>query len=205
MNEQLHRFLDGEIPLAALPPELQAEALRWQARFEAARSESRGGMPAGLAARIERALPAGGRRTRWRRAADWMLRPRTLRVSPLALGAAAAAGLLLVLSPWQRAGPTQPEPGMAQAPLYVEFVLSAPGARSVAVAGDFTTWSPDVELQDADGDGVWVGRVAILPGLHRYMFVVDGSQWVTDPKASRHADDGFGNRNAVLLVPQLGT
>ena len=204
MNEQLHRFLDGEIPLAALPPELQAEALRWQARFEAARSESRVGMPAGLAARIERALPAGGRRSRWRRAADWMLRPRTLRVSPLALGAAAAGVVVLVLSTWQRSGPA-PEPSAAQAPLYVEFVLNAPGARSVALAGDFTTWSPDVELQDADGDGVWVGRVAIQPGLHRYMFVLDGSEWVTDPNASRHADDGFGNRNAVLLVPHLGT
>ena len=42
--------------------------------------------------------------------------------------------------------------------------------------------------------------IAIEPGLHRYMFLIDGSNWVTDPTAERYADDGFGNRNAVLAV-----
>jgi hypothetical protein len=202
MNEQLHRYLDGEIPLAALSPELQAEAIQWHARIAEARSQGPAGMPAGLAARIERALPA---RRRWRRAVDWALRPRTVRASPLALGAVGAAVVLLVLAPWEDPPPATPASAGAPGVLYVEFVLSAPGARSVAVAGDFTTWSPNVELQDADGDGVWAGRVAVQPGLHRYMFVVDGSRWVTDPNAARHADDGFGNRNAVLVVPPLGT
>jgi 1,4-alpha-glucan branching enzyme len=82
----------------------------------------------------------------------------------------------------------------------VEFRMAAPGARSVALAGDFTKWSPDHRLEDLNGDGVWTARVAIPPGVHTYMFVIDGSAWVTDPHAERYLDDGFGNRNAVLAV-----
>ena len=40
----------------------------------------------------------------------------------------------------------------------------------------------------------------IQPGVHKYMFVIDGTEWVTDPDAERYAEDGFGNRNAVLAV-----
>lgn len=203
MNELLHRYLDGEIPFEALPPALQTEALRWEARMRAARSEGPAGMPAGLTTRIQRSLPARAR-SRWRRASDWALRPRTLRVSPLGIGLIAAAAVILMLAPWR--GPASSPVVASDTPvrLYVEFVMRAPGARSVAVAGDFTTWSPDVELQDVDGDGVWAGRVLVQPGMHRYMFVIDGTEWVTDPNAARHADDGFGNRNAVLVVPTLG-
>ena len=88
------------------------------------------------------------------------------------------------------------------ATVYVQFVLDAPTARSVAVAGDFNGWSPQTVLADADGDGVWTGRVALKPGVHQYMFVIDGSQWMTDPEADRYADDGFGNRNAVLVLTE---
>jgi len=31
------------------------------------------------------------------------------------------------------------------------------------------------------------------------MFVID-DQWVTDPNAMGYSDDGFGNRNSVLVV-----
>jgi len=42
--------------------------------------------------------------------------------------------------------------------------------------------------------------VPVLPGVHEYMFIVNGDTWVTDPRADRYVDDGFGNRNAVLAV-----
>ena len=84
--------------------------------------------------------------------------------------------------------------------ILVEFSLEAPGATTVAVAGDFSGWESDFVLEDADGDGTWTGRVPITPGLHKYMFVIDGTDWVTDPGAQRYSDDGFGNRNAVLAV-----
>jgi 1,4-alpha-glucan branching enzyme len=89
--------------------------------------------------------------------------------------------------------------------VYVQFMLDAPGAQSVAVGGDFDAWGGTHTLEDPDGDGVWTGRVPVGPGLHTYMFLVDGSQWVTDPRASHYSDDGFGNRNAVLAVAAPAT
>ena len=49
------------------------------------------------------------------------------------------------------------------------------------------------------GEDLWSLSVKLQPGRYEYMFVVDG-RWVTDPNAIAHADDGFGNRNAVLLL-----
>jgi 1,4-alpha-glucan branching enzyme len=85
--------------------------------------------------------------------------------------------------------------------IYVQFVLADKGAKSVTVAGDFNDWNVDsTPLVDTDGDGVWTGLVALRPGQHKYMFVIDGQKWVTDPEAERYIDDGFGMRNAVVTV-----
>ena len=78
--------------------------------------------------------------------------------------------------------------------------MEAPGAQSVAVAGDFSEWEPTFALDDADGDGVWTGRVPVRPGVHSYMFLIDGAEWQTDPNADSYQDDGFGNQNAVLAI-----
>ena len=157
------------------------------------------------------------------RGLGWLFRPVRVAVPP-ALPVAAAAGLALWLlvggdgviegsgsaerraadaaSPAATAssGAAPAERGTGAARVYVEFTLEAPDAGEVAVAGDFTDWAPAVELHDHDGDGVWSGRVPLQPGIHEYMFVVDGQRWVTDPHAERYTRDGFGNRNAVLTV-----
>jgi hypothetical protein len=211
MNDELQRYLDGEISLEELSPELRPEALRWEARLQGARTLESPGMPAGLEARIMRDLAQEPSRSAFERGWAWLTRPRQVTLSPLTTLTGAAAALLVVAFAWWMgaggfapAGP--PDQHLARAPadsveVIVEFALEAPGARSVSVAGDFTGWSPAVELQDPDGDGLWAGRVRITPGIHKYMFVIDGSDWVTDPRAARHVDDGFGNRNAILVVP----
>ena len=141
-----------------------------------------------------------------RRAWAWLVRPAPVRVSPLAVGLV-TAGLALVLllpgrgAPPAGAGPDPVAGGPADgAVVYVQFVLEAPGATTVAVAGDFSDWEPSFMLDDPDGDGIWTGRVPVRPGVHTYMFLVDEAQWRTDPNADRYRDDGFGNRNAVLAV-----
>jgi 1,4-alpha-glucan branching enzyme len=88
--------------------------------------------------------------------------------------------------------------------VYVQFILEAPAATSVAVAGDFSGWEPAFALEDPDGDGVWSARVPVRPGVHAYMFLIDETSWETDPNAGRYQDDGFGNRNAVLAVGASG-
>ena len=202
MNDDIRRWLDDEIALAELTGEARAEAEAWARLLTAFRAEA----PAAPAppwledrvmAEIE-ALPEAG----WlARALGWWVRPRAIRVPPLVPGLAVAT--LAALALWVGRGRmpnATPAVDAAGTVVYVQFQLTAPGARSVAVGGDFDGWSGSNVLEDPDGDGVWTGRVAIRPGLHTYMFLVDGTDWVTDPEAARTTDDGFGNRNAVLAV-----
>ncbi len=204
MRAELQAYLDGELALAELPVELRSEAERWERLLADVRALGPEQAPADLEFRIRRALPRTQRRSAVRRAAEWAVRPRSVRVSPLAGLAAAAALAFIVLLPRSEAPAPGSEPATgpaAVATIYVQFMLEAPSAQSVAVAGDFNSWSPELALTDPDGDGIWTGRVALRPGVHQYMFVIDGSQWLTDPEAGRYVDDGFGNRNAVLVIP----
>ncbi len=74
-------------------------------------------------------------------------------------------------------------------------------AESVAVAGDFSDWEPvSMEQKVVDGKTVWTGTVKMERGEHRYMYIVNGEEWKTDPLAERYTEDGFGNRNAVLSL-----
>lgn len=200
MRDDIRRYLDGEAGLDALQPEARGQAQAWDRMLGAFRVDADGaGAPHWLEDRVMAeidALPEPGALSR---AWGWLLRPQSFRLSPAVAGLAAAAVAAVVLFPRGDMAPPPTGPGEAQV-VYVQFMLDAPGARSVAVGGDFDAWSGSYTLEDADGDGVWTGRVPVEPGLHTYMFLLDGSEWITDPQASRYNDDGFGNRNAVLAV-----
>lgn len=195
LHPDLHRYLDGEIPLEELPEELRREAEAWRA-VEAVLSETRLESPARLSdlvmSEVRRARPAA---TPLR----WLLAPRPLR--PLAILAAAAVAFLVAFPIARLTADRGVRSATAASPVYVQFVLQAQGARSVAVAGDFTAWSTErFLLRDDDGDGVWSGLFPVPSGLHKYMFLVDGEDWVSDPFAGAYVDDGFGGRNALLEV-----
>jgi hypothetical protein len=212
MREDLHRWLDGELSDDALTSEQRDEAERLRALFDTPRAV--GPAPEWIEQRVMRDLPHHVP-SPWRRALAWITRPREIHVRPVTVGALAVAALAAVLA-W----PSAPEPGPAAEPgdsavlageraddgrVYVQFVYVAPDAGTVTVAGDFNEWaSAGYSLRDPDGDGVWTGQLPLEPGLHKYMFVVDG-QWVTDPRAERYVDDGFGNRNALISVSYPGS
>jgi len=155
------------------------------------------------------------------RTLQWRLGPALLAVAGLVLiasaviavgGIPAGSGPWLALRPAEdpsHAPPADEGPATrAQAlgapsvdTVLVRFVLEDPSARSVAVAGDFSQWRPiPLVPHRGDGEAVWTAVVPLARGEHRYMFVIDGSRWVTDPLASAYWDDGFGNRNAVLSL-----
>ncbi|HEY2374606.1 MAG TPA: isoamylase early set domain-containing protein [Gemmatimonadaceae bacterium] len=159
-----------------------------------------------------RAMPRHRYRA-WTRA----LRPRTITVSPLVSGIAAALLLALTLSVGHaigtlrasraagsrldvsvdRSGSSHVTPRRA-----VQFVLVAPTARKVQVVGDFNDWDtthPEFSAQHRGG-GVWSVTAAVPEGHHRYSFVVDDSLWVADPTAPRALDDDFGVPNSALVV-----
>lgn len=198
MKDRLHSHLDGESLADDFGDDTRMEVEAWDRLLGSFRSELPASPPppwleTRVMAEIE-ALPEPGV---LRRAFSWLTVPQPIRVSPILVGFAAAAVALAFLLP--RTSPTE-GPGDASPLVYVQFLLNAPGAQSVAVSGDFDAWAGSHELEDTDGDGVWTGRVPLQPGVHAYMFLVDGADWMTDPEAQRYAEDGFGNRNAVLAV-----
>jgi len=96
------------------------------------------------------------------------------------------------------------QPGQEEAAAHqveVTFTISGIKANQIAVAGDFNGWNTSAnQLEDPDGDGIWIGKMQLEPGRYEYMLVVDDGKWVTDPNAKVYADDGFGSKNAVLFI-----
>lgn len=206
MREEIRRYLDGEIGMEGIPEGVRAEAQAWDRLLASVKEETpRGKAPPWLEQRVMADIDALPVRGRWSRLVAWLLRPQPVRITPL-VGGLAVAGLAALLL-WS--GPFAPRqaretPG-EDIMVYVQFTLEAPQASSVAVGGDFDAWGGSHPLSDPDGDGVWTGRIPVAPGVHVYMFLVDGSEWVTDPQADRYTDDGFGNQNAVLAVATPST
>ena len=80
--------------------------------------------------------------------------------------------------------------------LVVRFRM--PGARSVAIAGDWNTWQP-VPLRSL-GDDVWEGALGLNRGVYHFNLLVDGSDWVV-PNGVATVPDGMGGMVAVLIIP----
>jgi 1,4-alpha-glucan branching enzyme len=81
----------------------------------------------------------------------------------------------------------------------ISLELVKPGAKQVAVAGDFNDWKPERTPLVQIGNGRWVGDLNVKPGRHEYLFVVDG-QWLPDPNAKENVQNPFGGKNSVLIV-----
>ena len=81
----------------------------------------------------------------------------------------------------------------------ISLELIKPGAKQVAVAGDFNDWKPERSPLVQIGNGRWVGDLNVKPGRHEYLFVVDG-QWLPDPNAKENVQNPFGGKNSVLIV-----
>ena len=209
MHPDLHRYLDGELSREELSPTAASELAEWESLDQATallRSER---APADLEWRVMSEIATARREPVWQRALHWLVDPQSIQLRPAMVLAATAVLAFAIALPRPAISPSSDavrtdagiETADPNAIVYVQFIFASQGAKSVEVAGDFNGWDPGAgALRDADGDGVWTGHVAVEPGLHKYMFVVDGQEWVTDPRAERYVDDGFGMRNALIAV-----
>jgi len=82
----------------------------------------------------------------------------------------------------------------------ITFWLEDATARSVEVAGSFNNWQPNSTPMRKKDAGKWSVTVKLLPGRYQYMFVIDGNEWVTDPKAAPTLPDGFGRANSLVVI-----
>src|SRR2546425_506833 len=72
-----------------------------------------------------------------------------------------------------------------------------PAARSVAIAGNWNTWTP--EPLHGLGDDIWEAVLQLPPGTYYFNLVVDGKEWVV-PGGVATIPDGMGGLIAVLNV-----
>ena len=142
----------------------------------------------------------------------WLREPRSIAITPLAAGAL-AAGLVLAVFAASRLSFETDQSSVAAAPVapradtvVVQFVLVAPGARTVALVGDFNGWdAAATPLASSQSSGLWSVALPLLPGRHQYAFVVDGVRWVADPAAPRALGDDFGAPSSVVTVGEHST
>jgi hypothetical protein len=196
------RLLDGEVRLVDLRPELRAEGEE-ALRLAGAVDRTPVALSPAFDARVMEIVRQHARAP-VRRAWRWLAGPRQvelrLRVRPGVLAAVLAVAAALVLLVSRPQAPI----GAPQSVVFVRFVLHAPGAKRVTVAGTFNQWDQNAApLVPAGTGGVWTTTLALPVGQHQYAFVVDGRRWIADPAAPA-VDDGFGRRNSVVAVTTQG-
>ena len=101
---------------------------------------------------------------------------------------------LLMDSPQPHSQP----PVVAYATIRLEIEI--PEAQEVVVVGDWNQWDPAAQrLARMNGSDIWVIEIDLTPGKeYRYQFVINGEQWIPDPRSPLQVDDGFGGTNSVL-------
>jgi hypothetical protein len=79
----------------------------------------------------------------------------------------------------------------------VRLVFRVPGARAVALAGEWNGWESAPLTMRADGR--WETVVPLAPGAYRFSLVVDGELW-TVPSGVPTMPDDFGGQVGLLVV-----
>ncbi|MCS7197777.1 MAG: hypothetical protein NZ930_03740 [Candidatus Bipolaricaulota bacterium] len=79
--------------------------------------------------------------------------------------------------------------------------LVYPDAQSVSLAAQFTLWEP-IPMNGPDRSGIWWIRLPkdIKPGRYEYGFIVNGTRWVYDPRATEFVHTFDNKINSVLYV-----
>lgn len=83
----------------------------------------------------------------------------------------------------------------------VRFTILAPGAKQVNLVGSFNGWGKNATpMKIMDSSGLWLVDVPLKEGEHTFMYLIDGTQWITPPLAEDFVTDGFGQANGVVIV-----
>lgn len=81
----------------------------------------------------------------------------------------------------------------------VIFLISAPQAREVYIAGDFNNWKVDNSSRMESQNGSWIKRMGLKAGHYHYRFVVDG-RWTEDPSNPSKELNPYGEMDSLVDV-----
>ena len=82
----------------------------------------------------------------------------------------------------------------------ITFRVSVPNAKTVYVLGSFNQWGDVPEQLRNTGNGLFTLTLKLKPGIYQYVYKVDNNEILSDPHARLYTQDGFGQRNAILIV-----
>jgi len=92
----------------------------------------------------------------------------------------------------------------AKAPVQTDagvlFTFENKDADTVSLAGDFNNWAADKNMLKKNKNGIWYIILPLKKGEYGYKFVINGSEWIPDPKNKATKDDGFGGVNSLVKV-----
>jgi len=140
----------------------------------------------------------------WHSFYRWANTPRSvnftpLRAAPVVLILIVAFILSGLLVSSQKDSRDGSDPGQHR--VSVIFNLSLREAHTVSVIGTFNSWKGQgYEMKRDRGLNVWSLELSLPEGRYEYGFLVDGQRVIPDPRAWIYQDDGFGNRNSVLIL-----
>ena len=184
LNDGSYEGLDATVGVALGAFDLSFGAKRWSTPFDDAETGGHAGI--GVALGSSAYLQGVASRT----------------VSDPVTGARGSLGLTIGLSmrvgSRSTAGVAPAVAGAATATgRLVTFTLDRAGATSVAVAGDFNQWEQAPMRRSGN---VWTLELPLEHGAYHYAFVVDGETWMVPANATGIVDDGFGRKNATVVV-----
>jgi hypothetical protein len=209
-DQRVHACLDGELPREDLSTAELRVLEEMERALDSVAAVARAAEPPDLRMEVMLRLPENAApvasavrpfealENAWR----WFWSPRQIafQIRP---SFALAGLLLLLLAPLSLIGTAEGEMEFAAAeadvrPILVQFRLDAAEATSVSLAGTFSGWESTIELRES-APGVWTAMVPLSHGVHDYLFLIDGAEWVPDPVAHRVEDD-FGGSNSRLFL-----
>lgn len=82
----------------------------------------------------------------------------------------------------------------------VIFTFYAPDAKTVCLCGDFNNWMIGTDCMKKDKKGVWRIEKKLQPGVYKYKFVINETDWIADPLGTP-ANDEYGN-SLIKFVPE---
>lgn len=144
----------------------------------------------------------------------WLVRPWTVRVSPIGAFAAAAALVgVVAVGAWQlrpidqvqvaaqsaESGSLIPVAVTDVEPVFVQqFTFHRKGVKSIVLVGEFNNWDETATPLTEVSEGVWEVSVPLRAGTYEFQYVVDGRR-ETDPTLPERPSD-FGSPNSVVTV-----
>ncbi|MFN3966474.1 MAG: diguanylate cyclase [Endomicrobiia bacterium] len=86
-------------------------------------------------------------------------------------------------------------------PVEIKYKTEDPEVKQVSCVGDFNGWNRKIgEMVYSPENKEWIFNINLKPGVYRYKFLLNGTNWIADPGSVENVDDCFGGLCSILRV-----